>query len=277
MSLMLKALQRIEARSPQPRQRSRSVPPGELDSPPPRLPEDGPQLEQEIGSGATESSDSRELSKRSQAPPSDFPGARWPVLPTAEHVRAYGELAGAILSQFPEGRPAALMFTSPGDGEGKTGTLVALAAALVERTRGEVLVVDGNLHKPALAGRLGVQSTRGLADVLMGTANWRQVVRSTVVPRLSVLPGVKFSTPGGRPPERLNLRPLLKEVGSEYRLVLIDTASLTHREVAPMARYCDGTYLVVRLGHTTRRAIGEAARVIENCGGRVLGSVVIGV
>ena len=42
-----------------------------------------------------------------------------------------------------------------------------------------------------------------------------------------------------------------------------------------MAGECHGTYLVVRLGGTTRRAAGEAVKVIQDCGGRVLGCVVI--
>ncbi len=207
---------------------------------------------------------------------SPTPIIHWPLLPTEEHVRAYGELADAILAKSsPEGW-GTLMFTSPGDGEGTTGVLVPLAASLVERLGGGLLAVDGNLRTPALANRLGVQSESGLADVLLGTSSWDRVVRSTVVPGLDVLPGVKFSALGGRLPHELNLDLLLEELCSEYRLVLLDTASLAHREVAPMARHCDGAYLVVRLRHTARRAMGEAVRAIESCRGRVLGSVVIG-
>jgi len=167
------------------------------------------------------------------------------------------------------------MFTSPGDGEGKTGTVVPLAAMLAQRASAEVLLVDGNLHQPALADYLATEPDYGLADVLLGTVAWQQAVCRTVVPRLSVLPGVKFSRRGGRVPARWDLAPLLKELRAEYPWVLIDTASLAHREVAPMARCCTGVYLVVRLGRTARRAIAEAVRVIEDCRGHVLGGVVI--
>ena len=43
-----------------------------------------------------------------------------------------------------------------------------------------------------------------------------------------------------------------------------------------MLRHCDGVCLVVRLGHTPRRAVKEAARVISICGGQFLGCVVVG-
>ncbi len=42
-----------------------------------------------------------------------------------------------------------------------------------------------------------------------------------------------------------------------------------------MLRRCDGVYLVVRLGHTARRAVADAVRVIAHSGGRLLGCVVV--
>jgi receptor protein-tyrosine kinase len=150
-----------------------------------------------------------------------------------------------------------------------------LASALAQRTSHELLLVDANLRRPRLASRLGVEAGRGLADVLMGAASWPDVVRRSVVPGADVLPGVEFPPSGGRLPEELNLAPLWEELGAQYRLVLVDTASLVHREVAAMARRCSGTYLVVRLGHTPRPAAREAAEVIRQRGGRLLGCVVL--
>ena len=304
MSRMLKALQQIEAWLPQPPVHPESVPPETLDSQQ-RRPDDTPQVDQETGPDEAPRGDAAIEATLSQVeiaagmagslsqevavpdfgetPVSSVESlsgagsliARWPVPPTEEHARAYGELADNILAQFPPVGRARLMFTSPGDGEGKTGTLVLLARALAERTTGQVLLVDGNLHKPAVADYLGIEAKGGLADVLAGAASWQQVVWRTEVRGLSVLPGVKSSTPDGRLPERWNLGPLLEELGGVYGLVLIDTASLAHGEVAPISHHCDGTYLVVRLKHTTRRAVAEAARVIQACRGRVLGSVVL--
>ena len=207
---------------------------------------------------------------------SDSASVHWPRGPSEEHARAYGELAENILAQLSPGRSAVLMFTSPGDGEVKTEMLIPLAAALAQQSTGEVLLVDGNLREPALAGYLGMEATAGLANVLLGTMNWQQVVRHTVIPRLSMLPGAKLPVSHGDAPEQWNLRPLLEELRSEYRLVLIDASSLAHGEVAPMGSDCDGTYLVVRVNHTSGRAVRDCLRVIEACGGHLLGSIAIG-
>jgi len=346
MSRMLKALQQIEARSSQPRQRIEPVSLEELGLPPldrettpdetpetdttttespaeqseqiaslpflepPQMPADAPApwtaiehalaeteaLLQETPQAPpvpeTEAIEAADAAGESQAAqidtfaagpawaeelPSQDPLSRprWPVMPSEQHARAYDRLAESILSQFTGQTGAAVMFSSPGDGEGKTGTVVPLAAMLAQRTPGEVLLVDGNLHRPALADYLAIEPDCGLADVLLGTAAWQRAVCRTGVPRLSVLPGVRFSRRGERPPARWDLEPLLKELRADYPWVLIDTASLAHREVASLASSCTGVYLVIRLGQTARRAIAEAARVIGQCRGRLLGAVVI--
>ena len=200
----------------------------------------------------------------------------WPGQPTKEHARAYAKLADGILDRLTPGEPACLMFVSPTEGGGTTGMLVPLAAALAQRTPGGVIALDANMRDPALARCLGVEATQGLAEVLQGTATWQEVLRSTSVERLSVVPGGRLSGPGRRLPERLDLGPLLQEFSRQSSLVLIDAASLSHREVAPMAGACTGAYLVVRLNHTTRRAVDEAVEAICNGGGRVLGSVLLG-
>ena len=52
-------------------------------------------------------------------------------------------------------RPAVVALTSPGDGDGKTGLLLALAPQLAHRIAGGILVVDANFRKPDLTARLG--------------------------------------------------------------------------------------------------------------------------
>jgi len=213
-----------------------------------------------------------------QGGPVDGPGAaEQTAWPSGGDLGPYREMAENVLGELRAGHSAALMFTSPGDGEGKTRVLVSLAAVLAGRGAGEVLAVDANFRRPELARRFAARVDRGLVDVLAHQAGWQEVILQTGVKHLSILPGGRFPTDDGRPPERLELAGVLDELRCHYRLVLLDAASLAHSEVAPMARWCEGTYLVVRLGQTPRRAVRQAIRVVEACGGRVLGCVLTGV
>jgi Mrp family chromosome partitioning ATPase len=57
---------------------------------------------------------------------------------------------------------------------------------------------------------------------------------------------------------------------------LLDSPSLSYPLVASMGECCDGVCLVVRPGHTARRAIRKAANLIAAAGGQFLGCIVIG-
>ncbi len=281
MSLILEALKQIEAREPEPQGKisddaaveaalARAEAVAELvggDSVGNRICSVGDRICQPTSVADRVASHSTPLSATE---------TKWPWLPNELHRQAYCELAERIVAQLPSDQAASLMFTSPCDGDGKTATLVGLAAAVLDRIGdGEILLIDCNFRAPELARRLGVEAAGGLADVLTGATTWQRAVRRTVLPRLSVLPGHWLSTPWGRPPELLDLEPLLTELSDHYPLVLLDTPSLTHGETAPIGRFCTGVYLVVRLGHTPRRAVREAAAVIRHCHGKLLGSIVL--
>ena len=214
-------------------------------------------------------------------------GRRWPragrALADADRSRtppAYADLAGTIVSQLASHRSTVLLFTSPCDGDAEAGMLASLAAAVVGQTSGEVLVIDANLPATALTEYLGVEATAGLSDVLRGAAAWREVVCRSSVERLSLLPGStrrgadrRHAHPDHEPS---SFAPLIREWREVYDVVLIDAPSLAHEEASQLAGHCDGVYLAVRLGHTPRRAVDEAVRVVGDCGGRVLGSILIG-
>ena len=290
MGRMLEALKRIEAKSPQVSPAGK-LPPEPLDLPAKTIPSCADALEEmlarvettaELAAAGISNKQPAQTPRTHESvgleQPADggLPGMRWPIQPTPEHTWAYAELAERIVSQLPPDKPASLMFTSPSGRCGKTGMLVSLAGAILERTEGDVLMLDADFRRPNLAARLGVQSAGSLADVLTGVAGWQQVLRRTVLPRLSLLAGGRFTTRGGQPPRLLNLQPLLAELNEHYRLVLINSSSLTDGEVGPITRYCTGTYLVVRLGQVTRREFREAIDVVEYYGGAVLGSVLLG-
>jgi Mrp family chromosome partitioning ATPase len=164
------------------------------------------------------------------------------------------------------------MFTSPDEGSGKTTTVARLAPALVDRSGGEVLVVDANFANPELAVRLGIEASVGLGEVLAGETTWSAAVRPTSVPRLSLLASGRQAAGMASP---VDLGGLLKQFTERYAIVLVDAGSLLQPDAVSLMPFCDGAYLVVRLGRTSRRLISEAARVIERAGGRLLGCVAI--
>ena len=65
----------------------------------------------------------------------------------------YEDMAQYILTQLTPERPAALLFTSPGDGTGQTEMLFSLSKTLVNHRQGQVFVLDALPHAKQSAKR----------------------------------------------------------------------------------------------------------------------------
>jgi Mrp family chromosome partitioning ATPase len=195
-------------------------------------------------------------------PAPESPRITWPECCNVETRHACEDVANGILHQLSLDRPRVFAFTSPGDGDGKSSVLLDLAPQLAKRIAGGLLVVDANFRNPSLSVRLTIPAG--------DTAARSVLIYPTNVPRLNVLPASSIQFP-----ERFD-RSWIEELREGWLLTLLDMASLEHAEVMPLASCCDGVYLVVRVGHTARRAVAEAARVIRRAGSRLLGCVVVG-
>jgi len=192
--------------------------------------------------------------------------------------RPYGELAGQILAQLKPGSPSVVMFTSPDDGVGKTAMLANVTPILARRLQGEVILVDAHGHDPrSLTEPLGViDMGAGLPEVLRGQCAWPSAVRATAIPRLSLLPGGQPSFPGeSSDPRHVDTGALLRELVRAYTLVVVDAPSLAQPGIAAMTSCCEGTYLVVRLGESSKRVVRASARLIQQCRGVLLGCIAI--
>ena len=124
---------------------------------------------------------------------------------------------GKSCGSFPRRSSQVLLFTSPGDGHGKTTTLARLLPHVARAFSGSVLVVDANTRNPELARRLEVATTWRLTDVLAGATHWMNAVRPTALPRMSLLPGgTDTAAAAGR--RRSAAAGLLRELAGHYDL-----------------------------------------------------------
>jgi Mrp family chromosome partitioning ATPase len=198
---------------------------------------------------------------------------RWPYQP-ASGIQ-YERLATTLLAQPSLQRPAAVMFTSPGDGDGKSDLLVALAPFLAGWTERDTLLVDADFYHSDVSTRLAAFN-EGLIGLIARRTEIAEVVCSTTMPHLSVLPQGSPSMLEHGLHDLPALQRVLHDLKSRYPLVLLDSPSLSYPLVASMGECCDGVCLVVRPGHTARRAIRKAANLIAAAGGQFLGCIVIG-
>lgn len=207
--------------------------------------------------------------------------------------------------------PRIVAVTSPLPEEGKTtvaGSLAFAAAAAGKQT----LLVECDLRRPALSGRLGLQRSPGLSDVLAGQADALEVIqiaRCTDPPLLSsgnsngkVEPGFKGAGREGRPPSlpgaehpvacvaagsptsrpaellgSQRLRDFLEKLSDDYELIVLDTSPLLPvADTIELLPLVDGVLMCVRMGQTTREQARAGKAVLDRVPTRLSGLVITG-
>ncbi|MGO9324579.1 MAG: GumC family protein [Terracidiphilus sp.] len=177
-----------------------------------------------------------------------------------------------LLSDF-DSRLHAIVLTSATPGEGKTTLAAHLAIANAGRGK-KTLLVDGDLRRPSLHSKFGLNPQTGLSNVLTGELSWEEVV----VPiegksNLSLIPAGLGSH---RAADLIGprLATLLDEFAKEYDLVILDSPPLVgFAECLQMAAAADGVLIVSLAGETKRRAVAEAIGTLRRLRANIVGVV----
>lgn len=163
-----------------------------------------------------------------------------------------------------------LMVTSALPGEGKTFSAINLAMSLAMELDHTVLLVDADVVRPSVLGRLGVGNQhKGLMDTLADPSlDLSDVILRTNIPKLALLPA---GTPNPRATEMLAsgiMEELLDELGRWYedRIVVFDAPPLLpSTESRVLATRMGQIVMVVEAGGTTKAAVTQAFAAVESC------------
>lgn len=182
-------------------------------------------------------------------------------------------LRNAILLGTFDRRLKSLMVTSATPSEGKTTTAVHLAIAHAQQKH-KTLLIDGDMRRPGVHGKLGINPETGLAAVLQNGMLWREkLVKLVELPDLDILPTGQSSRRGADLIGR-SLPQILTEAAGEYDLVVIDSPPiLGFPEPLQMAAAVDGVVIVAKAGETNRTAVGSALNTLQRVRANVVGLV----
>jgi protein-tyrosine kinase len=157
-----------------------------------------------------------------------------------------------------------LQVTSSVIGEGKTLVSANLALTLAKCPSQSVLLLEGNLHKPALSSIFGLSKHRGLNEWWTGSDPIRKFLLRAGETNLHLLPSVPVQHPAsvlqsGR------LTDAVAELSKQFDWVVIDAPPLLPMvDSNPWVRLADATLLVVRKGVATRTALRKALEAMNS-------------
>lgn len=166
-----------------------------------------------------------------------------------------------------------LTISSPNPREGKTTSAISLGTTIAQ-SGAKVLLVDSDLRRPRLHSALGTTRTVGLTNLILGNAAVSDVVKTTDIPNLYLLPC------GPQPPNPAELLltnrfdEVLNELSERYDFVLLDSPPiLAVTDAVVLARRSDGIILVAQAEQTTLDDASHCARVLRDVKANVVGVV----
>lgn len=170
-----------------------------------------------------------------------------------------------------------ILVTSSVPDEGKSTVSMDLARSLTESGK-SVLVVDTDMRKSVLVGRLRVKAANGevfgLSHYLSGQRKLNEVLYATDVKRLFMV----FAGPSVPNPTEILEKKYFEELiefGKEhFDYVILDCAPIGAAiDAAVVAKHCDGAILVISQGGASSRMIQGVKKQLETSGVRILGAV----
>jgi capsular exopolysaccharide synthesis family protein len=173
-------------------------------------------------------------------------------------------LAARLNNLRNNGKPKVLQVTSSIIGEGKSLVSANLALTLAKRSSQNVLLIEGDLRKPALSGIFGLGKRPGLNEWWKGQGPIFSFLLRAGETSLYLLPSTSVQHPAsvlqsGR------LADAIAELSRQFDWVIIDTPPLLPMADSNLwARLADGTLLVVRKGTATRTALKQAMDTMDS-------------
>jgi capsular exopolysaccharide synthesis family protein len=186
-----------------------------------------------------------------------------------------------------------IVVTSSSPEEGKTTSIVNLAITIAQGGN-RVLLIEGDLRKPMISRMFGMDYVPGLSDVLLGSYEWKKVVRTIsdiMTGTLSIddilqTPGIEnlhILSSGTIPPNPAELiyskaiGEFISEVRAAYDYVLIDAPPLlAATDAALLAAKADAVVMVYRVGKIPRGVLKRAKAQLDNVKANVIGVILNG-
>lgn len=187
---------------------------------------------------------------------------------------SYGSIRAALGFALPMKSHNVVLLTSSQSSEGKTTTAVALARKFAQLGQ-RVLLVDGDLRRPALTRQFGLKRTdRGMTELLAGEITLSDAVVRPAGEAIDILPVGKIPSNPVEVISSPRVDEFFARMSKEYDLVMIDSPPVMGIADAPLlSRVSDGVVFIVESNLAHYGAAKTAIRRLRDADANVLGAV----
>jgi len=195
---------------------------------------------------------------------------RNPKSSVAEACRA---IRTNLLFMTPDRPLRTMLVTSSGPREGKTTTVINTGITMAQ-SGSRVLLVDTDMRRPRLHKTFGVANELGVSSAIVGEATLAQVIKSTEVPNLFVVPC------GPIPPNPAELfhakafKDFIQAAVESFDRVIFDSPPVNVvADPVVLSTQVDGVLMVLRVSETPRALALRAVQTLRGVNAHVLGAI----
>ena len=181
--------------------------------------------------------------------------------PHSSYCEEYRSLRTQILHKSQRQKLQSIVVASVNPSEGKTVTALNLSWLLAQTDEVNCLIIDADLRMPSLTDYLGIETDKGLSDILTGNGSFQDSIVKLQPSGLHLLPGGEQRSDVAELISGPKFREILREAREMFDYVLIDAPPLgIFTDATVLINQADGAVLVVRAGRTKYSAVD---RILE--------------
>jgi polysaccharide biosynthesis transport protein len=197
--------------------------------------------------------------------------------PLSAYAEAIRTIHTNLMLSDVDQRPRVVLVTSALPGEGKS-TMAMSLAQMVAGYGQRVVLIDGDLRRPALHRMAGIPQKPGLIEWLLNRASLEHVIRPAGPTGLDLMPAGALPQ---LPPNLLSsdrFRQLLRGLMERYDMVILDSAPvLAVSDTRVLATLAETTVFVARWASTSHKVAASALRQLFEAGAQVAGVALMAV
>jgi capsular exopolysaccharide synthesis family protein len=176
--------------------------------------------------------------------------------PHSNYNEEYRSLRTHILHRSQKQKLQSIVVASVGASEGKSVTALNLSWMLAQTDGINAIIIDSDLRMPSLADYLGIETDKGLSDVLSGKSSLQNSIVKLEPSGLYLLPGGEARSDVAELLSGPKFKEILRQLRDMFDYVIIDAPPLgIFTDATVLINHADGALMVVRANRTKYSAV----------------------
>jgi capsular exopolysaccharide synthesis family protein len=183
--------------------------------------------------------------------------------PHSTYCEEYRSLRTHVLHKSQKQKLQSIVIASVSPSEGKSVTTLNLSWLLAQTDGVKALVIDSDLRMPSLTDYLGIETDKGLSEILAGKASLKDSIIRLEPSGLHLLPGGEARSDVAELISGPKFKEILREAKQMFDYVIIDAPPLgIFTDANVLINHADGALLVVRANKTRYNIVDRVLETI---------------